>query len=195
MAAKPRILNNSKDMVWSLIPLVVLCVFVVFASQNCSVGLQGGASDDRTAPFEVTAALRADADTMPFPIRHPQVPASWKPNSGSTTTVGGSLTSNVGWITDAGAYLQLTQSGAREDDLVVSLSDRGSDAEKSKLLGSGMKTIDGRSWVAYESGDHTKVWITDLGEVRIAVLSKGPDADMTTLASAVARAEPLPKRG
>ncbi|MFW0791109.1 DUF4245 domain-containing protein [Gordonia sp. CPCC 205333] len=195
MAAKPRILNSSKDMIWSLIPLVLLCAFVAFASQNCSVGLQGDSSDDKTPPFAVTAALRADADAMSFPIRQPQVPGTWKPNSGTTQPVGTSMASNVGWITDAGSYIQLTQSGADESDLVVYLSDRGSDADMAKLLGAGTRMIDGRRWVAYEAGDKAKVWITDLGDVRIAVLSKGPDADLTTLATAVQSATPLAKRG
>ncbi|NMO02385.1 DUF4245 domain-containing protein [Gordonia sp. TBRC 11910] len=195
MAAKPRILNSSKDMIWSLIPLLLLCVFVVFASQNCSVGLQGNASDDRLPPFELSAALRADADTMPFPIRQPRVPNAWKPNSGTTQAVGDSTSSNVGWITDHGAYIQLTQTAAKEEALVAHLSDRGTDDDKSKLLGSGTHDVDGRTWVVYQSGDATKAWITDLGQVRIALMSKGPDSDLTTLARAVQSAQPLAKRG
>lgn len=197
MAAKPRILNSSKDMIWSLIPLVVLCAFVAIVSQNCSVGLHGDASDDKTPRFEVTQALRADASTLAFPIRQPQLPASWKPNSGTTQPVGGSMSSNVGWVTDRGAYIQLSQTGASEDDLVVYLSKRGDDddSEMTKLLGSGMKTIDGKNWVTYASGDTTKVWISNLGDVRLAVLSKGSDAEMTTLAKAVQSAPPLSKRG
>lgn len=182
-------------MIWSLIPLLLLCVFVVFASQNCSVGLQGDASDDRTPPFEVAAALRADAASMPFPIREPAVPSGWKPNSGTTQPVGGSTSSNVGWITDAGAYIQLTQTAATEESLIVFLSNRGTDSEQSKFLGSGTRDIDGKTWVAYQSGDETKAWITDLGTVRIAVMSKGPDADMATLARAVQSAQPLAARG
>ena len=63
---------------------------------------------------------------------------------------------------------------------------RGTDDDKSKLLGSGTHDVDGRTWVVYQSGDATKAWITDLGQVRIALMSKGPDSDLTTLASLIA---------
>ncbi len=194
MAAKPRILNSSKDMIWSLVPLIALCVFIAVVSQNCSVGLSGRADEDRTPPFEISAALRADAATLGFPIRHPAAPASWKPNSGSTQPVGGSMASNVGWITDHGAYLQLTQSAAKEEDLVVFLSHNGSTNDDTTLLGDGTRPIGGHNWVAYRAENQNKAWITDLGDVRIAIVSKGPDADMTTLAQATLAAQPLPKK-
>ncbi|MFW0796144.1 DUF4245 domain-containing protein [Gordonia sp. CPCC 205515] len=187
MAGKPRILHSSKDMIWSLVPLLIICAVVAIASGNCSVGLTGQASDDRTPPFNVQAALAADARDLPFPIRRPVVPESWKPNSGSTEPVGGTRVSNVGWITDVGAYIQLSQTDAKEDDLVVALG--GTDA-----LGAGTRQVGGREWVMYTTPEDKKFWITDLGDVRIAVLSRGPDDDMEELANAVLAQQPLPSR-
>ncbi len=184
MADKPRILHSSKDMIWSLIPLLIICAIVAVASGNCSVGLTGQASDDQTPEFDVSNALQADARDLPFPIRLPDTPDGWKPNSGSTLPVGGTTVSNVGWISDVGAYVQLSQTNAAEDDLVVFLGD-------GEALGTGTRTEGGREWVTYANGDK-KFWITDLGEVRVAVLSRGPDEDMSELARGVLAKQPLP---
>ncbi|MGV9710595.1 DUF4245 domain-containing protein [Gordonia sp. NPDC003424] len=187
MAAKPRILHSSKDMIWSLVPLLIICAFVAIASGNCSVGLTGQASDDKTPAFEVNAALAADARDLPFPIRRPATPDGWKPNSGSTQPVGGTRVSNVGWITDVGAYIQLSQTNATEEDLVVNLGE-------GEALGAGTRQVGGHEWVVYTTPDGKKFWITDLGDVRIAVLSRGPDDDMEKLATAVLAQQPLPGR-
>lgn len=187
MAGKPRILHSSKDMIWSLVPLLIICAVVAIVSGNCSVGLTGQASDDRTPPFDAHSALAADARDLPFPIRRPTVPDEWKPNSGSTQPVGGTRVSNVGWITGVGAYVQLSQTDATEDDLVVALG--GTDA-----LGAGTRQVAGREWVVYTTPEGKKFWITDLGDVRIAVASLGPDDDMEKLATAVLAQQPLPSR-
>ncbi len=184
MAAKPRILHSSKDMIWSLVPLLVICAVVAIASGNCSVGLTGQASDDRTAAFDVEHALAADAAVMAFPIRRPVTPDGWKANSGSTQEVGGTRVSNVGWITDKGAYIQLSQTDAAEEDLVVHLG--GLDA-----LGDGTRQVAGQEWVVYTTDDDKKFWIADLGDVRVAILSRGPDEDMERLATAVLAQPPL----
>ncbi|MEE3848912.1 DUF4245 domain-containing protein [Gordonia sp. LSe1-13] len=185
MADKPRILHSGKDMLWSLIPLLVICAFVAIASGNCSVGLTGQAGDDQTPDFDVTTALQADARDLTFPIRLPDTPDGWKPNSGSTVPVGGTMVSNAGWISEVGAYVQLSQTDAAEDDLVVHLGD-------GDALGTGTRQVAGREWVTYVTAEEQKFWITDLGDVRIAVLSRGPDEDMATLATATLAKEPLP---
>ncbi|MFT3715775.1 MAG: DUF4245 domain-containing protein [Gordonia sp. (in: high G+C Gram-positive bacteria)] len=184
--AKPRILQDSKDMVWSLIPLLVIALIIAGIAGSCSFGFGHKATEEKIPDFDVKTALVADADTMPFPIRLPAVPADWKANSGSTKEIGAAVASNVGWITGGGAYVQLTQTGASEDELAPSLGGDGT-------LGDGTKDIDGRRWVAYQNGEsHKRVWITDLGDVRLAVVSRGNDQDMTTLAKAAQSAQPLP---
>ena len=188
MASKPRILTSGKDMIWTLIPLLAVCALVAIASGNCSVGLTGTASDDKTPAYDVHNGLAADARTMPFPIRRPPTPEGWKPNSGSTGEMaGGSTSSNVGWVTGTGAYLQLTQTNASEDDLVQKLG--GDDVSS----GTGTKDIGGHTWVTYSTHDDNKFWITDLSDVRIAVMSRGPDSEMEQMAQSVLAQQPLPK--
>ncbi|UQE76084.1 DUF4245 domain-containing protein [Gordonia sp. PP30] len=182
-------MQDSRDMVWSLIPLLAICaVFAAIAGlSQCS--FSGDAAKQNIPHFDSAAGFKADARTMPFPIREPAVPAAWIANSGSTTDVGSSLASNVGWITAQkdGNFVQLTQSGATEEQLARSL---GGDS----VTGTGDKTIAGHHWIAYlDTEKNNKVWITDLGDVRIAVLSSGAEDDMTVLAKAVLAASPLPR--
>lgn len=188
MAAKPRILNNNKDMIWSLIPLLLLCAFIAVVSGNCSVGLTGDSGDDKVPAYDVANGLRADARSVTFPIRLPQTPADWKPNSGTTVALENTVVSNAGYITANGVYIQLSQTNATQDAVVGYLSD------DEALLGAGTRDVGGRKWVAYGKPDGGRtVWVTDLGDVRIGLKSnKAKDDDFSTLASAVLAASPLP---
>jgi hypothetical protein len=188
VAAKPRILNNNKDMIWSLIPLLLLCAFIAVVSGNCSVGLTGGSGDDKVPAYDVANGLRADARSVTFPIRLPQTPADWKPNSGTTVALENTVVSNAGYITANGVYIQLSQTNATQDAVVGYLSD------DETLLGAGTRDVGGRKWVAYGKPDGGRtVWVTDLGDVRIGLKSnKAKDDDFSTLASAVLAASPLP---
>lgn len=185
MASKPRYLTSGKDMIWSIIPLLIVCAFVAMASGNCSVGLTGSASDDKRPAFDVADALKSDAQTMPFPIRLPPDPAGWKPNSGSRGSVSGHVTSNVGWLTAAGSYLQLTQTDAGVDALADSL---GGDNVSSDTA---TRDIGGHRWTTFRTYEDNKFWITDLGDVRIAVMSKGSDDAMAAMAASVLAQQPL----
>jgi hypothetical protein len=185
---KPRILTDHKDMVWSLIPLLAICLLIAVVSGNCSVGLTGGASDDRTPAYDVRGGLTADAQTMAFPVRLPATPAGWKPNSGSRAGVDGKTVSNTGYLTSDGVYIQLSQTDAPEDSLVGYLDD-------DRPLGNGVIEVGGKQWVRYSTSDDKSIWVADLGDVRIGLYSKATDKDFTTLAQAVLAAPVLPRGG
>ncbi|MFC0314941.1 DUF4245 domain-containing protein [Gordonia phosphorivorans] len=184
---KPRILQDSRDMVWSLIPLLLICLVIAGIAGSCAWGFGDKAAEQKVPTFNSDAAFIADSRVMPFPIRQPAVPAAWQSNSGSTSTVGTSLTSNVGWITDNGTYVQLTQTAATEDQLVPALGGTGA-------LGTGTVEAGGTTWVTYENAPENRmVWVTDLGDVRIGLLGRGDNPPLNTLAEAVLKAQPLPK--
>ncbi|ATD70217.1 MULTISPECIES: DUF4245 domain-containing protein [Gordonia] len=189
MADKPRILINGKDMFWSLVPLIALCALVAIASGNCSVGLNQDPADSKVPAFDVVTALDADARQMPFPIRRPPTPEGWKPNSGSSDAIEGHRVSTVGWLSASKAYVQLSQTDASEDLLVPYLG--GSGDEYADTTGTGTREAGGRQWVTYETSEGKKFWIADFGDVRIGVLSRGPDSDIETIASSVATQPPL----
>lgn len=184
---KPRILQDSRDMVWSLIPLLAICVVIAGIAGSCAWGFGDDAAEQKIPTFDSAAAFQADARTMPYPVREPDVPADWQSNSGSTTTVGSSLTSNVGWITPSGTFVQLTQTAATEDELVPNLGGDG-------VIGTGTAEAGGVSWVTYANdAEGRTVWVTDLGDVRIGLLGRGDNPPLDTLGAATVRAEPLPK--
>ena len=130
--AKPRLLQDGRDMFWSLMPLVIACILLAGLVGMCSFQ-PGGTNQGPIPSYDAAAALRADAQTLGFPIRMPQLPAGWRPNSGSrggiddgrTDPVTGqrlhAATSTVGYISPTGMYLSLTQSNADEDKLVGSI--------------------------------------------------------------------------
>ena len=105
MADKPRILNNGKDMLMSLLVLLIPVVFVVITSRNCSIGLTGGAADDKIPPFEVSSALRGRCfdDAVPDPPAGAARRMEAQP--GTSGQIGGKQVSTVGWITPGGYYL------------------------------------------------------------------------------------------
>ena len=184
--SKPRILNNNRDMVWSLIPLVIACLLIAGIASQCTLS-PGGPKQGPIPNFDVDAALQYDATELDFPIRNHAVPEDWTPNSGSRQSIAGDQggdVSNVGYISGAGRYIKLTQSSAMEEVLVpFSVGE--------SRYAAGSETIDGNEWVVYEQEGAEPVWVTDLGDVRLLVTGSGSAQEFTELAAATTRAVPL----
>ncbi|KAA0023925.1 DUF4245 domain-containing protein [Antrihabitans cavernicola] len=185
---KPRILHSSKDMMFSLIPLVIMCVIIAAIASQCAFR-PGGPKEGPIPNFDVDASLKYDASELAFPIRNPHVPDGWKPNSGSRTKVngpGGGDVSTVGYITDAGAFMQLSQSNATEDALVPALfGDRSA---------TGSNELDGHTWVIYAEKGSEPLWVADFTQVRVLLKGAGTTDEFTALAHAVDAATPLKSR-
>ena len=67
----------------------------------------------------------------------------------------------------------------------------GSGTEYGDIAGTGTREAGGRQWVTYETSGGKRFWISDFGNVRIGVLSRGPDSDIETIAASVATQQPL----
>ncbi len=201
---KPRLLQDGRDMFWSLVPLVVGCILVAGLVGMCSfqpAGMKKGVIPS----YDAAAALRADAQTLGFPVRLPRLPAGWQPNSGarggiengrtdsSTGQRLNAATSTVGYISPTGMYLSLTQSNADEDKLVGSIHP--------SAYPTGTVDVDGTTWVVYRGSgqggaDTEPVWTTRLagpaGATQIAITGAGSTDQFHTLASATQSQPPLP---
>ncbi|MFC3960608.1 DUF4245 domain-containing protein [Nocardia jiangsuensis] len=182
---KPRILHDYRDLFFSLIPLVLIAVVFAGLASQCSFSATGP-TQGRIPHFDVDAALGSDARTLPFPIRNPELPADWTPNSGSRETItaaGGGPVSTVGYITGDGTYVRLSQSSATEEQLARF------------VLGSryptGTVDVDGVKWVVYSEPTEENAWVADLGAVRVLVTGAGNEAAFRTLAGATTAARPL----
>ena len=144
---------------------------------------------------------------MGFPIRLPQLPAGWQPNSGGRGSVENgrtdpstgqrlnAATSTVGYISPTGMYLSLTQSNADEDKLVGSIHP--------SAYPTGTVDVDGTNWVVYRGAgpngaDAEPVWTTRLtgpaGATQIAITGAGSTDQFRTLAAATQSQPPLPSR-
>jgi hypothetical protein len=198
--AKPRILQDGRDMFWSLVPLIVACVVLAGLVGMCSVR-PARPSDGAAPSYNAATALRADAAGLGFPIRLPELPEGWAANSGGRGSIEGgragsdgqrqrALTSRVGYIAPSKMYVSLTQSNADETALVGSIH--------ADVYPAGARDVDGVKWIVYQGGEGTEpVWTTRLaspaGPAQVAITGAGSDEDVQTLARATQTQPPLPR--
>ncbi|GAB2658213.1 DUF4245 domain-containing protein [Prescottella soli] len=183
---KPRILQNGQDMAWSLIPLVVACLLIAVVAQSCSFS-PGGPKQGPIPSFDAEAAFKYDSRELGFPIRQPETPQGWTPNSGSRSIVsgnGGGDSSNIGFITEAGRYIQLTQSDASEEALVPFIAGE-------PRYATGTEQIGDHTWDVFGGDGVEAIWVSDFGATRILITGPAPAANFTTLATAVGSVQPL----
>ncbi|MEW5808308.1 MAG: DUF4245 domain-containing protein [Actinomycetota bacterium] len=201
--AKARLLQDGRDMLWSIGPLVVACVVLAGVLGMCSFAPTGpgpGPAPD----YDAQAALQADAEALKIPIRVPQLPRDWQANSGSRKGIEGGRTdpvtgqqvravaSTVGYLAPSGMYLSLTQSNADEDKLIASF---GPD-----LVPTGTEDVDGVRWVVYQGGEQDgrpaePVWTAQIrgptGPAQLALRGAAGTGEYRTLAAATQSQQPL----
>jgi hypothetical protein len=201
--AKPRLLQDGRDMFWSVAPLVLACIVLAGVLGMCSFQA-GGPGEGPIPHYDAPAALQADADALKIPIRLPLLPDGWQSNSGSRKGIDGGRTdpgsgqparavsSTVGYLAPSGMFLSLTQSNADEAKLVASLN--------TDMYPTGTADVDGVTWVVYEGSqedgdDAEPVWTTRLngptGPAQIAIKGAAGTDEYRTLAAATQTASPL----
>jgi len=206
---KPRILQDGRDMFWSIAPLVIACIVLAGVLGMCSFAPNGPGKGP--APnYDAPAALQADAEALKIAIRVPKLPDGWHANSGSRKGIDGGRTdpvsrqqvravsSTVGYLTPSGMYLSLTQSNADEDKLIASLN--------TDVYPTGTQDVDGVKWVVYEGAEGSAqdgkraepVWTTRLngqgGPAQIAITGAAGTGEYRTLAAATQTQSPLPAK-
>lgn len=196
---KPRVLQDGRDMFWSLAPLVVACIVLAGLVGMCSFS-PGGVRSGPAPDYDAAAALRADAMHLGFPVRLPAVPEDWHSNSGGRGDIDGGRTdpatgqptravlSTVGYLTPTGRYMALTQSNADEEKLVGSI--------RPSLHPTGTVEVDGVDWVVYRDSETEPVWTTRIGgpggTAQVAITGAGDEEEFRTFAAAVQSQDPLP---
>jgi hypothetical protein len=196
---KARLLQDGRDMFWSMAPLVVACIALAGLLGMCSFAPTGPKSG-RVPTYDAVGALKSDAETLGFPIRMPRLPDGWQPNSGSRDGLDGgrtdpksgqparALISTVGYLTPAGMFLSLTQSNADEDKLVGNIHP--------DMYPTGTQDVAGTKWIVYEGAGDEPVWTTRLtgsgGSTQLAITGAGSADEFRTLAMATQTEPPLP---
>lgn len=191
-------------MFWSMFPLVLACIVLAGLVGTCSFQ-PSGPKKGAVPSYDAPGALQSDAETLGFPIRLPAVPEGWQSNSGGregleagrTDPVTGeqvrALVSRVGYLTDRGRYVSLTQSNADEEKLVRSIM--------SEAAPTGVEDVAGVKWVVYEGlSDDDRgepVWTTRIdgpdGGTQVAITGSGSPEDFRALAMATQTQAPLPQ--
>jgi hypothetical protein len=201
--AKPRLLQDGRDMFWSIAPLVVACIILAGMVGMCTFA-PGGTHPGPVPSYDAARALRADAQTLGFPVRLPRLPEGWQPNSGTRGSIGDgradpstgqrvrAVTSTVGYISPTGMYLSLTQSNADEAKLVGSIH--------ASMYPAGTVDVDGTRWIIYQGDDGVEpVWTTRLaspvGPAQLAITGAGSADQFRTLAEATQSQPPLSTKG
>ncbi|AQA06485.1 hypothetical protein BVC93_17840 [Mycobacterium sp. MS1601] len=197
--AKPRLLQDGRDMFWSMAPLVLGCILLAGLLGMCSFQ-PSGPTQGSVPTYDAEAALGSDAQTLGFPVRLPKLPEGWQANSGKRDGLDSARTdpatgqrtrallSNVGYLTPDTKFMSLTQSNADEDRLVASI-----------LPGAyptGAVDVGGRQWVVYqavsENGRDEPLWTTRIGSTQLAITGAGSPEQFHTLAEATQSQSPLP---
>ena len=195
--AKPRVLQDGRDMFWSLAPLVLACIVLAGVLGMCSLAPRG----PQTGPaptFDAGDFLRSEARELKIPLRLPQLPEGWQANSGRRAGIEAGRTdpairqavravsATAGFLTPTGSYLALVQSDADEEKLTATFG--------SGLRPTGTVDVDGVTLVVYTGGERGEpVWTTRLpGPAQVAITGAGSPEQFRTLAAATQTQPPLP---
>ncbi|WP_408925382.1 DUF4245 domain-containing protein [Corynebacterium sp. YSMAA1_1_F7] len=180
---KPRAFQSTKDIVLSLVVLLVAMFLTVGFTGLCSFD-PGEA--DRSGPVqEVDAAsvLQMDARSLDIPIRNPEMPEGWVPNSARRVMVGGEPSSLVGWVVNGENYISLTQTGA---DFKAATQPDDSLREETDT-----ETTGDVEWHIFTGEDARPLWVADLGDVRLAIEAMASQEQTRTAAEKIAATEPI----
>jgi hypothetical protein len=180
---KPRYLHNNKDMLMTMLPLVVIAFIFAGVASQCSFN-PGGPQAGVAPHFDASRALGIDAETLDFPIRIPQVPTGWQPNSGEREDIPGEGTvTSVGYVTAANRFIRFSQANISADALAK--HHLGSEA-----LPQGTRDVGGRTWTVYQAPESEPLWVADLGDVRVAMTGSGTENEFTELANTILNTAP-----
>ena len=182
---KPRIFQGSKDITISLVVIIAFMAFAVGFTGMCSFN-PGAPENGPVHEVDAPAVISMESRAMAFPLRYPDVPEGWIPNSARRMGLNNQPAVVVGWVTPNATYVQLTQTSA---DLKYALEhiDR-----HVRTLGEPVD-IDGQTFTTYTSDGPTagEAWGTDLGDVRIIISGGGTEEDYRTMAKAILKTTPI----
>ncbi|RAV31906.1 DUF4245 domain-containing protein [Corynebacterium heidelbergense] len=183
---KPRAFQGTKDIALSLGVLLVVMFLSIGFTGLCSFH-PGGADRSGTAQrVDVDTLLQMDAAGLQFPIRNPQMPDNWVPNSARRVQVGQSVSSLVGWVIDGKSYMSLTQTDAPFD--------KATEPDNSYREPAGTREVGGVQWHVFTGHDVRPIWVADAKDVRLILEGMAPDRHFETAATKVMEAQPI-KRG
>lgn len=180
-----------RDMIGAVVVLVAIIGVVMAFYGSCSFSPGGPSVDPAAAPSaDASGELSRTARSVAFPVRSPAVPDGWRANSAGTSSVGagasGDVIVRVGWLTTAGAYVQLSQSGGEAADVLVEET-----GQEEAPAASGSVEVAGVTWTSYPARRDEPAWVTELDGAVLLITGSASEAEFRQLATAVQKATPL----
>lgn len=182
LGARPR------DMMISMLILLPLIGVFALLGRGCSFSPGGPTVNPDAMPrVDVHGPLVAAARALPFPVREPSLPATWRANSVERRPApGGAGAVRVGWVTDGGRYLRLVQTASSTDEGALVAAETGGPPRAAEPV-----DVAGSAWVRYTGGNGEQAWARQAGDARWLITGDGVEPEFRLLATAVAAAPPL----
>lgn len=143
---------------------------------------------DATGPVnrvDAETVLKLDSRGLALPLRLPQMPDNWIPNSARRVTVGKEPSSLVGWVIDRSAYISLTQTKAP-----LKAAKKPDDEVRTEV---GTEEVSGVTWhKLHGDGNVRPIWVADIGSHRAIIKAMASEDNVRALASAFAVTKPFP---
>ena len=165
-------------MIWTFLPIITLYTLIVnifglglITNSNCV--------DQLLVKFDVVESLQNEVKFIDIPVRVPQLPESWQPNSAFRNIIENKILPSskqldkdailkISFITPSGNYITLIQSNINEANLVQAIE------TDSYIL--GHKYIGKINWTVYRNNNVDSIWATKV--------NKGPVIAITGIYSA-----------
>ncbi|MEY8564967.1 DUF4245 domain-containing protein [Corynebacteriaceae bacterium 7-707] len=192
---KPRMFTSTRDLLLSLGALGLVMAFSVGFTGLCSYNPGPADTAGPVNEVDVDAILDSEARSLSFPVRNPDLPDNWQPNSGRRTTVDGEPSSIAGWVVDEKHYISLTQTGVEPEDAVADVDDEFREETGTHRSTASGKTAESAgdtvTWRIYTGDDARPVWAADLGDSTVILSGTATGELYETLADKVVSTDPI----
>lgn len=165
--------------------IVVAMLAVVGFTGLCSFN-PGTPENGPVQTVDAETFLGLEARAVDFPVRYPQMPEGWTPNSARRSMIADAPAPVVGWVTPAGGYIQLTQTGASLDDAISGLDSHPRERDRTDSV-TGVEV----SIFTSAEKDVRNVWAVDAGDARLLVTGAGTDEEHREVIAAALAAAPI----
>ncbi|MBV7293189.1 DUF4245 domain-containing protein [Corynebacterium sp. TAE3-ERU16] len=182
---KPRIFQDSRDMVMSLLVIVVIMALVVTFTGMCSLR-KDPVENGPVREVDAQSFLDLQARAVTFPVRLPESPGGWVANSARRHPVNNTPAPLIGWVTADRGYLQLLQTDQPAEDAVEQI-----DVHPREV--NGTREVDGREftvWTPFEDTADT-VWTATLSDVTLVFAGTADEGEFRQLIHNTLVAEPI----
>lgn len=187
--------TSTRDLLISLGVLGVVMAFSVGFTGMCSYNPGPADTSGQVNEVDIDTILDTDARSLSFPVRNPDMPESWQPNSGRRTSLDGEPSSMAGWVIDETYYVSLTQTSVELDDAVADVDDElreetGDHTSRASGV-TAEQAGDTVTWRIFTGDDARPVWAADLGESTVLLSGTATGDQYREMADKVVTTDPV----